>query len=69
MSGINATYLLAALLLIAGILGFIAAANTGTALFNLGGFLLVLISLAMFIGEALGQARHARTSAKDSQDS
>lgn len=68
MNGINTTYLLAALLLIAGILGFIAGSSTGNALFNLAGFVLALISIAMFIGEALGQARHARAKGQ-TQDS
>lgn len=66
MNGINTTYLFAALLLIAGILGFIAAAESGNALFRLGGAILIAFSLAVFIGETIGQVRHKRDQPRDS---
>lgn len=60
MNGINTTYLFAALLLIAGILGFVAAGDAESSFFRLGGVILIAISIAIGIGEMIGQARHSR---------
>jgi hypothetical protein len=60
LNGINTTYLLAALLLIAGILGFVAAGDAEGSFVRLGGVALIAIALAVSIGEAIGQARHSR---------